>query len=72
MARRVMGTEIRLDLDDAGAAGPPDEHLVQQVRRDLASVAAVEVAVERVQRPSASRTSAGTGVGVFFWGTTLT
>ncbi len=72
VARRIVRAEVRLDLDDAGAAGPADEHLVEQVGRDLACVAAVEVPAERLQCDSASRTSAGTGVGVFFLGTTLT
>ena len=72
VARRIVWSQVRLDLDDAGAPCPPDEHLVEQVGRDIACVAAIEVAAERVQRASASRTSAGTGVGVFFLGTTLT
>ncbi len=72
VARRVVGPEVRLDLDDAPAAGAAYEDLVEQIGRDLASVTPVEVTVERLQRDSASRTSAGTGVGVFFFGTTLT
>ena len=72
MTGGIVRTEVGLDLDDASASAPPDEHLVEQVGRDLACVAPVEVAVEWLQRASASRTSAGTGVGVFSLGTTLT
>ena len=72
MAGRVQGAQVRLDLDDAGLTGPAHEHLVEEVGRDDPGVTPVEVARERLQRDSASRTDAGTGVGVFFLGTTLT
>ena len=51
---------------------PRDEHLVEEVGRDDPGVTPVEVTRERLQCDSASRTEAGTGVGVFFLGTTLT
>ena len=75
--RRLEGggiafAQVGLGLDDAGLTGPAHEHLVEEVGRDDPGVTPVEVTRERLQCDSASRTDAGTGVGVFFLGTTLT
>ncbi len=72
MAGRIETAQVSLDFDDPGAAGAAHEHLVEEVGGDDPGVAPVEVAREWLQCDSASRTDAGTGVGVFFLSTTLT
>ena len=47
MRPRIIGTAVRLDLDEAGGQATPrgvgdDQELVKQFRRDVSSIAVVE------------------------------
>ena len=82
MAPGVLGAAVRLDLDDATGPTVADEHLAEQLGRDLARVAPVEAARQAPSprahpaddgaRPSPARTSAGTSIFVVVPGRTQT